>query len=181
MKNKTNTTILVILIGLLVFSGIAFSTVKAQAPETEETLPEPNVTTETVLPSENQIRFEIRDQLRAERRAQRQFQSEDCICIGLSAEECDAVRLEHRLARLDERLAQGLITQEHYDYIRAKIEAGEQPPFGLHDGSGMGLGSQGQGNGQGTGNGQGMRRGQGNGQGGGRRGQQNNGECPYIP
>lgn len=173
MKHKTKISILVILTGLFVLGGIALSAVKAQAPVTEETLPQPQVTS----------RFEQRAQMRADRQAQRQFQSEDCVCLDLSAEECEALRVEHRLARLDERLAQGLITQEHYDVIRAKIEAGEQPPYGLRDGSGQGLGAQGQGagqgNGQGSGLGQGMRRGQG--QGTGRRGQQNNGDCPYIP
>lgn len=177
MKHKTKISILVILIGLFVLGGIALSAVKAQAPVTEETLPQPQVTS----------RFEQRAQMRADRQAQRQFQSEDCVCVDLSAEECEALRVEHRLARLDERLAQGLITQEHYNVIRAKIEAGEQPPYGLRDGSGQGLGAQGQGagqgNGQGSGLGQGMRRGQsqGTGQGTGRRGQQNNGDCPYIP
>lgn len=187
MKHKTKISILVILTGLFVLGGIALSAVKAQAPVNEETLPQPQVTS----------RFEQRAQMRADRQAQRQFQSEDCVCVDLSAEECEALRVEHRLARLDERLAQGLITQEHYNVIRAKIEAGEQPPYGLRDGSGQGLGAQGQGagqgNGQGSGLGQGMRRGQGQGQGlgqgqgqgtgqgTGRRGQQNNGDCPYIP
>ncbi len=172
MKNKTQITILVILVGLLVFGGFAISAVEAQTPPaTEDTLPPqpPQVTS----------RFEQRAQLRAERRALRLNQSEDCVCIDLSDEECEALRLEHRLARLDERLAQGLITQEHYDVIRAKIEAGEQAPYGLRDGSGLGLGSQGQGAGQG--NGQGSRQGQGQGAGAGRRGQQNNGDCPYLP
>ena len=177
MKHKTQTTILVILAGLLVFGGIAFSAVKAQAPVTEDTLPQPQVTS----------RFEQRTQMRAERQAQQQFQSEDCVCIGLSAEECEALRIEHRLANLEERLAQGLITEEQYALIRAKIEAGEQPPYGLRDGSGLGLGSQGQGAGQGNGQGarqgqgKGQGQGQGQGQGGGRRGQQNNGDCPYLP
>jgi len=169
MKNKTKITILVILVGLLVFGGFAISAVKAQTPATEDTLPQPQVTS----------RFEQRAQLRAERRALRLNQSEDCVCIDLSDEECETLRLEHRLARLDERLAQGLITQEHYDIIRAKIEAGEQAPYGLRDGSGLGLGSQGRGAGQG--NGQGSRQGQGQGAGAGRRGQQNNGDCPYLP
>ena len=69
MKHKTQTTILVILAGLLVFGGIAFSAVKAQAPVTEDTLPQPQVTSQ----------FEQRAQMRAERQAQQQFQSEDCV------------------------------------------------------------------------------------------------------
>lgn len=171
MKQKTSLTLLAIFTTLVLLGGIAFSVVKAQTPtpETGQTLPEP----------ETRSRFELLKEWRAKKQAQRQA-NEGFVCEDLSEEECEALRFEHRLERLDAALAEGLITQEQYDAARAKLEAGEWPPF--EPGQGLGLG-------RGARKGQGFRQGflqgyrQGFRQGGrmGPRGEGNQGNCPVQP
>lgn len=177
MKQKTPLTLLAVLTALVLLGGIAFTVVKAQTPtpETEQALPQPAT----------QSRFELRNQWREERQALRQA-NEDCLCENLSEAECEALRFEHRLERLDAALAEGLITQEQYDAARAKLEAGEWPPFEPGQGLGLGRGARnGQGQRQGFGQGfrQGFQQGFRQGQGGkmGPRGNGNQGNCPNQP
>lgn len=187
MKQRKTTLFIAALTALVLLGGIAFSVVKAQNSNPEAPLPEPEVSRNAQSPTDFETRMEQRNQMRAERQAQRQARLETCDCTDLSEEECQAKRLEHRLNRLEERFEQGLITQEQYDAIRAKMEAGELPPYGPQDGTGFGFGNQGQGirqghgmrQGQGMGQGQGMRQGQGGNK--GPRGNGNPGECPLQP
>ena len=191
MKQKTTFSLLAILTALVLLGGIAFTVVKAQAPKPE------TPTTEENLPAPlSQSRFDLRNEHREARQAQRQQNNALCECNGLTEEDCEALRYEHRLERLNDALAEGKITQEQYDAAVAKLEAGEWPPFepgqglglghafGMRKGNGQGL-RQGFGQGHGNGQGQGFRQGQGKGfgqgQGQGYRQGGNQGNCPYQP
>lgn len=191
MKQKTTFSLLAVLTALVLLGGIAFTVVKAQAPN-----PETPATEENLPAPLSQSRFDLRNEHREARQAQRQQNNALCDCSELTVEECDALRYEHRLERLNDALAEGKITQEQYDAALAKLEAGEWPPF--EPGQGLGLGNGfGKGNGQGLrqGNGQGQRQGLGQGQGfgqdqgfgqgqGGKHRQNgggNQGNCPNLP
>lgn len=173
-------TLLAILSALVLLGGIAFTIANAQAPS-----PETPATEETLPAPLTQSRFELRNEHREARQAQRQQNSTTCDCTGLSDEACDALRYEHRLERLNDALAEGIITQEQYDAALAKLEAGEWPPFEPGQGLGLGQGfGNRQGGGQGMRQGNGQGQGQGMGQGGGRfrqNGNGNQGDCPYLP